>query len=94
MNAMKNATHFAILALWLVLGILFTLKCLFIPALLPILHFWLWLLGYAAFTTFLANQFKSPLGALGTHAVTLFVLLLLPTTMPFSLVRAGVDLLF
>jgi hypothetical protein len=94
MNAMKNAAHLAVLAVWVVLGVLFSLKTLFLPALLPIVLFWAWFGGYAAFTSFLASQFKNPLSALGVHAVTLLALQLVPKVMPFAILRAGLDLLF
>jgi hypothetical protein len=94
MTAMKNAAHLAVLAVWVVLGILFSLKSLFLPALLPIVFFWAWFGGYAAFTTWLAGQLKSPLGALATHGATFLALTLVPKTMPFSVLRVGIDLLF
>ena len=94
MNAMKNAAHLAILAVWVVLGVLFSLKTLFLPALLPIVLFWAWFGGYAAFTSFLSNQFKHPLSAIAVHALTFLGLNLLPKAMPFGLLRVGMDLLF
>lgn len=94
MNAMKNAAHLAVLAVWVVLGVLFSLKTLFLPALLPIVLFWAWFGGYAAFTSFMANQFKNPLSALAVHAVTFLGLHLLPKAMPFGILRVGLDLLF
>jgi hypothetical protein len=95
MNAMKNAAHVVILALWGVAGLLFTLKLLFGagPALLPAVAFWAWFAGFAALTSFLVGNFKGPLGAIGTHAGTFFVLSLLPKVLPFSLLRLGLDLL-
>lgn len=95
MNAMKNAAHLAILALWAVAGLLFSLKLLFGPgpALLPVVAFWAWFAGFVAITSFVTSQFKTALGALGTHAATLFVLALLPKVLPFSLLRLGLDLL-
>lgn len=94
MNAMKNATHLAILAIWVVFGVLFSLKSLFAVALLPIFLFWAWFAGYTAFTTFVANQFKNPLSAAGVHGATFLALHLVPKTMPFSILRVGLDLLF
>lgn len=94
MNAMKNAAHLAVLAVWVVLGVLFSLKTLFLPALLPIVLFWAWFGGYAAFTSFMANQFKNPLSAIGVHGVTFLALHLLPKAMPFGILRVGLDLLF
>lgn len=94
MNAMKNATHLAVLALWVVVGILFSLKTLFLPALLPVVLFWGWFAGYAAFTTWLSGLWKSALGALATHAVTFMALHLVPKAMPFAVLRLGLDLPF
>ncbi len=94
MNAMKNAAHLAILAVWVVLGLVFSLKTLFIPALFPIVLFWAWFGGYAAFTSFLTNQFKNPLSALAVHGLTFLGLNLLPKAMPFGILRVGMDLLF
>ncbi|MDP2272629.1 MAG: hypothetical protein Q8N23_01060 [Archangium sp.] len=94
MTAMKNAAHLAVLAIWVVLGVLFSLKTLFLPALLPVVLFWAWFAGYAAFTSFLSNQFKGPLAAVGVHGATLLALQLVPKVMPFGIVRVGLDLLF
>ena len=94
MNAMKNAAHLSILAVLVVLGVVFSLKSLFLPALLPIVFFWAWFGGYAAFTSFLSNQFKNPLAAIAVHAVTFLGLQLVPKVMPFGILRIGLDLLF
>ena len=94
MTAMKNAAHLAILAAWVVLGILFSLKTLFLPALLPIVLFWGWFAGYTAFTSFLSAQFKNPLSAIAVHGLTFLGLQLVPKVMPFSILRVGMDLLF
>ena len=94
MNAMKNAAHLSVLALWVVVGILFSLKTLFLPALLPIVLFWARFAGYAAFTSWLTGLWKSPLGALATHGVTFMALHLVPKTMPFAVLRLGLDLPF
>lgn len=94
MTAMKNAAHLALLAIWVVLGVLFSLKTLFLPALLPIVLFWAWFAGYAAFTTFLSNQFKHPLAAAAVHGVTFLALHLVPKVMPFAMLRVGLDLIF
>jgi len=95
MNAMKNAAHLAILALWAIAGVLFSLKTLFGagPALVPVVAFWAWFAGFVALTSFVVGNFKSALGAFGTHAATFFVLMLLPKVLPFSLLRLGLDLL-
>lgn len=95
MNAMKNAAHVAILALWAIAGLSFTLKLVFGagPALVPVVAFWAWFAGFAALTSFFVGQFKGPLGAVATHAGTFFVMSLLPKVLPFSLLRLGLDLL-
>ena len=93
MNAMKNASHLAILAVWVVLGILFSVKTLFLPAFLPVLLFWAWFAGYTAFTTFMSQQFKNPLASAGVHGATLLALTLVPKAMPFGVLRLGLDLL-
>jgi hypothetical protein len=94
MNALKNATHLAVLAVFVVLGLLFSLKTLFLPALLPVVLFWAWFAGYSAFTTFLAHQFKNPLSAAAVHGATILGLTLVPHAMPFGVLRMGLDLLF
>lgn len=94
MNAMKNAAHLAVLALFVVAGIVFSLKSLFVVAILPVVLFWAWFGGYAAFTTWLTGVFKSPLGALATHGGTLLALTLVPRIAPFHVLRLGLDLLF
>lgn len=94
MNAMKNATHLAALAIWVVLGLLFSLKTLFLPALLPVVLFWAWFAGYSAFTTFMTHQFKNPLSAPAVHGLTVLALTLVPRVMPFAVLRMGLDLLF
>ncbi len=93
MNAMKNAAHLAVLAVWIVLGVLFSAKALFAASLTPVLLFWAWFAGYAAFTTWLSGQFKHPLAALATHGGTFLALTLVPQKMPFAVLRLGLDLL-
>jgi hypothetical protein len=97
MNAMKNAAHAAILAVWILLGLVFSLKTLFGPsaALMPIVLYWAWFAGYAAFTSWLTtSMFKTPIGAVATHGVTFLALHLVPKVMPFVVLRLGIDLLF
>ena len=94
MNALKNATHLAVLAIWVVLGLIFSLKTLFLPALLPIALFWAWFAGYSAFTTFMTNQFKNPFSVAAVHGLTILGLTLVPRVMPFAVLRMGLDLLF
>jgi hypothetical protein len=95
MNALKNAAHLVLLALWAVAGALFTLKVVFgaSPALMPAFLFWAWFAGFAAVTSFIVGQFKGPLSAIGTHAAAFFVLHLVPKVLPFSILRLGLDLL-
>jgi hypothetical protein len=93
MNAMKNAAHLAVLAVWMLLGAMFTANSLFAVALAPVLLYWAWFAGYAAFTTWLVTQLKHPLAALATHAGTFLALTLVPQKMPFGVLRLGLDLL-
>lgn len=95
MNAMKNAAHLAVLAVWAVMGILFSIKTLFGPgaAVMPVVMYWAWFAGFAALTSYLVSQFKGPLGALGTHGATFLALNLVPKVMPFAILRLGLDLL-
>jgi hypothetical protein len=95
MNAMKNTAHAAILALWAVAGLLFSIKVLFgaAPALLLVLSFWAWFAGFLALTSWVVGKLKGPLPAIGTHAAAFFVLHLIPKVLPFSLLRLGLDLL-
>lgn len=93
MNAMKNAAHLAVLAGWIVLGVLFTAQTLFALSVLPVVLFWAWFAGYAAFTTWLTGQFQGPLAALATHGGTFLALTLVPQKMPFAVLRLGLDLL-
>ena len=94
MKAMKNLVHLGILALWVVAGMLFTLKAtLTLGALAPVLVFWGWFAAFAALTSWVVERFDGPLGALGTHGAALLVMQALPATLPFVLVRLGLDLL-
>jgi hypothetical protein len=95
MNAMKNAAHLLALAIWAILGALFTLKCLVSvgPTLLPVLSFWLWFGGFAALMSWVVTQFKHPAAALIAHAAAFCMLHLIPRAFPFGLLRMGLDLL-
>lgn len=95
MNAMKNAAHLAVLALWALAGALFTLQTLFgaTAGLLAIVGFWAWFAGFAALMTWLVNKLEGPLATIGAHAAAFFVLNLIPKVMPFALLRLGLDLL-
>jgi len=94
MNALKNATHFAILLFWMSLGILFSISSVFAHhELIPVLGFWMWFLGFSAVTTVMVKQFNSVIGALVTHAGFFVLLNVIPRVLPFSLLRLGYDLL-
>ena len=97
-NGLKNFVHLAALGLWAVLGLVFTLKCLFAAwgapsALLDAVGFWLWFAGLAAVTTAFVRPVKSALAAGGIHAVTYLALCAIPQVFPLSLLRLGLDLL-
>lgn len=97
-NGLKNFVHLAALGLWAVLGLVFTLKCLFgavaAPAtLLNAMGFWLWFAGLAAVTTAFVRPVKSALAAAGIHAATFLALSAIPRVFPLSLLRLGLDLL-
>lgn len=93
MNAMKNFTHLVVLALWMLAGAFFSMKMLFAGALIPVVLFWAWFGGYAAVTSFFADKFKSPVGALLSHGSVILFVSLMPKVMPFSVLRLGIDLL-
>lgn len=98
MNASKNLVHFAVLAGWAVLGAIFTLKCVFVPsgvlaALFTAATWWLWFGGLAAGTSVLVSKFRSPIGSLAVHAITVMTMLALPREVPFGFLRFGIDLI-
>jgi hypothetical protein len=98
MRPMKNVVHLLLLAGWTLLGVVFTLKCLGSPSgvmtgLLAAGAFWLWLAGFAAFTSVAVARFATPLAAVAVHAATLFILALTPPLFPASLLRFGLDVL-
>jgi hypothetical protein len=95
MNAFKNFTHAAILVVWAVAGLLFTLSSVFGAtfALGPALIFWLWFAGFAALTSMVVTKFHGPIAALATHGAALVVLSVIPKVFPLSLLRVGYDLL-
>lgn len=93
MNAMKNLAHLIVLAVLALAGVLFSLKLFFAGGFLAALLFWAWFAGYAALTSWVTSNFKSPLGALATHGAVLLVLSLLPRVAPFSALRFGLDVL-
>ena len=98
MNAMKNLLHAAILAVWAVLGVLFTIKAVFgagpvMPHLMEAGSWWLWFAGLAAVTSLLVARFDKAFGALLVHSGVFIVLSLLPKVLPFAVFRLGIDLL-
>ncbi len=95
MNALKNVTHAAILAIWAVAGLLFTFSSVFgvAHALGPVLIYWLWFAGFVAVTSAVVTRFKGPIAALATHGAALVVLAAIPKVFPLSLLRVGYDLL-
>lgn len=94
MGAMKNAAHLAILAVWAVLGLIFSLKMLFTAnTLMPVLFFWAWFAMFSAATSWLVTKFSSPLGALASHGAVFLSLNLVPAVVPFLYLRLGIDLL-
>ncbi|MBL8918566.1 MAG: hypothetical protein JNJ54_06865 [Myxococcaceae bacterium] len=94
MKAMKNLVHLAILGVWAVAGVLFTVKAVFaLAGFVPVLLFWGWFAALAALTSWVVAKFDSPLGALGTHGAAILVMQAVPAVLPFALVRLGLDLL-
>lgn len=92
MKAFKNLLHGAVLTMWAAAGVLVTLKALFmLSGLMPVLVFWGWFCAFAALTTFLATKLDTALGVLGLHGGLMLAMLLMPATLPFSVVRAGLD---
>ncbi len=92
---MKNAAHLAVLAVWAVAGVVFSLKVLFAggAGALAVLSFWAWFAGFAALMSWLVGKVQGPLPAVGMHAAAFFVMHLIPKVLPFSIVRLGLDLL-
>ncbi len=98
MNAMRNLVHFLLLAGLGVLGGLFTLKCVFTPAisfatLWAAASWWLWFAGYALVTTSFITKLKSAWTPLVVHVATLLGLQMLPSVFPLTVLRHGLDLL-
>jgi hypothetical protein len=95
MKATKNLVHALVLGTWALLGVWLTLKGLVGAGGLTVLSaigFWLWLGGLAAVTSLLVAKVESAIGALAVHATAFFCLSLLPSTLPFSVLRLGLDL--
>lgn len=93
-NALKYVAHAVVLALWFTAGCVFGLRQLFLEHGLGVsVSYWLWFTGFVAVSTFLTRFVKSAVGVLAVHAGLALALSLLPTAMPFGLLRAGYDLL-
>lgn len=94
MKAMKNLVHLGILGVWVVAGLLFTIKAVFVVSGFgAVALFWGWFAAFAAVTSFVVAKVDHPLGALGTHGAAVLVMQALPMVLPFALVRLGLDLL-
>lgn len=98
MNAMKNLIHGGILAVWALLGLTFTLRCLFGPGagmatLLDAGSWWLWFAGFVGVTTAAVARFRAAVAPLILHGAALIALHLIPRLFPLSLLRLGIDLL-
>jgi hypothetical protein len=94
MHALKNLTHAAILGIWAIAGLCFSVSSLFGAAALgPVLIFWLWFAGFVALTSKVVSKFDTAIGALATHGAALVVLSVIPRVFPLSLLRAGYDLI-
>lgn len=94
MNALKNASHAALLALWALAGILFSLSQLAHPltaSLVSVAGFWAWFVGYAALSSGITSKLSSAAAALATHAGLWLVMVWLPVGSPLSLLRFGLD---
>lgn len=97
MNAMKNLLHAVILAGWVLMGAVFSLKCLFSG---PIMagfftagSWWLWFAGFAALTSLLVRRFEQPVASLMVHAAAFLIVLSIPKVFPLNLLSPGIDLL-
>ena len=90
----RNLVHGLLLAVWAAVGVLVTLGALAHPAtLVGAGAFWLWFVGFGVATTALITRTGTPLGALLVHGGLLLALSLVPRVFPFSLLRAGLDIL-
>lgn len=93
-SALKYATHGLVLFVWFGAGCVLALTQLFgTHALADSVNYWLWFAGLVALTTFLIRFTKSAVAVLAIHAAVALALNLIPTAMPFGLLRAGYDLL-
>ncbi|MGV3619218.1 MAG: hypothetical protein ACO1OB_00295 [Archangium sp.] len=93
-NSLKYVAHLLVLGLWLIAGGIFSLQQMFAAhGLGATLNFWLWFVGYVAVSSLPLKLFRSPMAVMALHAGLAIGLNLLPTSMPFGLLRAGYDLL-
>lgn len=91
---LKYVAHGTVLLVWLTAGALLALQQVFAAHGLGVmLNFGLWFIGYAAVSTLLVRLVRSAVVVLLVHAGLAVVLNLIPTTMPFAMLRAGYDLL-
>lgn len=97
MTAMRNLLHGVALALWAVMGLVFTAKSLFggpiMNGLFTAGTWWLWFAGFAALTTIVVRSFEKAVAPLLVHGAALIVLMAIPKIFPLNLLRLGVDLL-
>lgn len=88
----RNLVHVVLLALWALVGLVVTLGVFTDPwNILVAGAFWMWFAGFAAATSLLVARIRTPLGALGVHGGFLVALSLLPSDVPLSLLRFGLD---
>ncbi len=97
MKQLRNLLHGGVLAVWAVLGLIFTFKALFmfgsLGTLAMVAGFWLWFAGLSGGTTWLVTRFNSAASSLIVHAAVFFGLQALPRVMPLSWLRYGIDVL-
>jgi|APLak6261678615_1056124.scaffolds.fasta_scaffold06059_2 hypothetical protein len=93
-QTVKYLAHGAVLGLWVIAGLVFTFTQLFASqGLGATVNYWLWFVGFAGVTTLAVRFVKSAVVVLIVHAAFALLLNLIPTTMPWSMLRAGYDLL-
>lgn len=90
----KFLAHGAVLGLWVIAGLIFTVTQLFASkGLGATVNYWLWFVGFTGVTTLAVRFVKSAVVVLIVHAAFALLLNLIPTSMPWSMLRAGYDLL-
>jgi hypothetical protein len=93
-KSLKYVAHVTVLSLWLTGGSVLTVLQLWQShGLGETINYWLWFAGYAGVTTLAMRPLRSGVAALITHAAFVLVLNLIPTSHPWSMLRAGYDLL-